>query len=393
MKNRMLCIAAMLLLLLPLSGCVTLIATQYASGTPVSVEGGIITIAGNSPLANIAEQEYDTNGGIEGGGEKYWGYWGSPVEPWCCDFVYYCADQAQLVGTGKPFGAYTAACITAWYQLKENGAQMFAVDELVPAPGDIVFFYSTSGGCATSVDNPQHLAHIGIVVDYTNTGLTVVEGNCGGNGSARNYVARNTYTNIHGQCWSGAAIYGFARIQGTGQPLVDMVKAFEGFTRYPTWDYAQYTVGYGTACPSDKLTQYQQNGIPEDEAEALLQQHLQIAAKAADQFAANSGCLLGTAQKDALTSLSFNIGSGWVTSKSYSGFRSALCRQGSDMELVQAFAQLSHAGGQILPALVNRRICEAYLWLTGQYITDSTQSGYTYTVENNTVRIQPAGDG
>lgn len=380
-----------LLLLLPLSGCVTLIAAQYASGTPISVEGGTVSAVGNRPLADIAEQEYRTNGGVAGGGEKYWNYWDRSVEQWCCDFVYYCADQAQLVGADKPFGAHTAGCIEAWYQLKENGAQMFAVDELVPAPGDIVFFYSTGGGCATSVDNPQHLAHIGIVVDYTNAGLSVVEGNCGGNGSARNYVARNTYTNIHGQCWSGAAIYGFARIQTGGQPLVDMVKAFEGFTLYPTWDYAQYTVGYGTACPPDKLEVYRETGIPEADAQALLAEHLQMARTSVQQFVQENNLLLSPYCIDALTSLTFNLGSGWMTAENYRNFRATLCREDiSDLALVQAFAQLSHAGGEILPALVNRRICEAYLWLTGQYITDCTQSGYGYTIVDNAVQIQLA---
>ena len=314
-KRRTVAALLCLLLILPLSGCVTLIATEYASGATVDIGGYVISAAGNRLLADIAEQEYDANGGIPGGGEKYWNYWDRSVEQWCCDFVYYCADKAQLVGADKPFGAHTAGCIEAWYQLKENGAQMFAVDELVPLPGDIVFFYSTGGGCATSVDNPQHLAHIGIVVDYTNTGLTVVEGNCGGNGSARNYVARNTYTNIHGQCWSGAAIYGFARIQTGGQPLVDMVKAFEGFTQYPTWDYAQYTVGYGTACPPDKLEVYRETGIPEADAQALLAEHLQMAAIAVQQFMQENNLPMSTGRVDALTSLTFNLGSGWMTAE------------------------------------------------------------------------------
>ena len=35
---------------------------------------------------------------------------------------------------------------------------------------------------------------------------------------------------------------------------VSMIKYFEGFHAKPYWDYSQYTVGYGTRCPDDKLT-------------------------------------------------------------------------------------------------------------------------------------------
>lgn len=389
MKSVMRRLLAMLLcfvLIVPLSGCLTLLANQVAYQQKA-------TAASCSQLAEVAEQEYAENGNVAGGGAKYWGHWGKGVEPWCADFVYYCADQLGLVGADAPFGSYTASCLFAWNQLSAQGACMFAVGQTDPMPGDVVFFYHTSGGCATSVENPEHLAHVGIVVGYESGALTTVEGNCGGAGSAQNIVSRNVYSDMRGQCWSGAAIYGFARIQTSGQSLVDMVKTFESFTKYPVWDYAQYSVGYGTACPADKLEEYRQNGIPEDEAEELLAYHLQLAAAAVDQFAADNGLQLTTAQRDALTSLSYNIGSGWTTSADYQGFRTALCQPTSDLMLVQAFAKLSHAGGEILPGLVQRRICEAHLWLTGEYITDYTQSGYDYMITGGVVCICRREDG
>ena len=60
----------------------------------------------------------------------------------------------------------------------------------------------------------------------------------------------------------------------TSDKGVDLIKHFEGFSKYPYWDYEQYTVGYGTRCPDDKLEEYRENGITREEAEALLQKEL-----------------------------------------------------------------------------------------------------------------------
>ena len=56
--------------------------------------------------------------------------------------------------------------------------------------------------------------------------------------------------------------------------LVRVLKAMEGFSSKPYWDYGQWTVGYGTECPADKLEEYKANGIPEAEAQALLEKEL-----------------------------------------------------------------------------------------------------------------------
>ena len=58
------------------------------------------------------------------------------------------------------------------------------------------------------------------------------------------------------------------------QDGIDMIKKFEGFAKYPYWDYSQYTVGYGTHCPSEDLARYQKDGITEEEAEALLREYI-----------------------------------------------------------------------------------------------------------------------
>ena len=55
---------------------------------------------------------------------------------------------------------------------------------------------------------------------------------------------------------------------------LSVLKAEEGFSRTPYWDFTQYTVGYGTRCPEDMVEHYTQNGITEAEAETLLRNHL-----------------------------------------------------------------------------------------------------------------------
>ena len=60
----------------------------------------------------------------------------------------------------------------------------------------------------------------------------------------------------------------------TSDEAVAMLKAEEGFSSKPYWDYAQWTVGYGTKCPDDMLAYYKQYGITEAEAESLLRTYL-----------------------------------------------------------------------------------------------------------------------
>jgi hypothetical protein len=34
---------------------------------------------------------------------------------------------------------------------------------------------------------------------------------------------------------------------------IELIKDMEGFYAIPYWDYSQWTVGFGTTCPSDRL--------------------------------------------------------------------------------------------------------------------------------------------
>ena len=57
------------------------------------------------------------------------------------------------------------------------------------------------------------------------------------------------------------------------QELVDMLKKFEGFLKYPVWDNRQYSMGYGTYCSPDEYEYYKEHGITEEEVIKLCGKH------------------------------------------------------------------------------------------------------------------------
>ncbi len=154
---------------------------------------------------------------------------------------------------------------------------------------------------------------------------------------------------------------------------IAMIKKFEGFVKYPMWDNTQWTVGYGTRCPDDKLEEYRKNGITEEEAEALLDQFLTSFSYSVNQFAGKYGLNLSQAQFDALVSLTFNCGPGW-TIETGGILNNAIRSRASGNDLIYAFSLWSKSGGV---GLINRRLAEANLYLNGSYSTKKP-SNYTY---------------
>ena len=94
----------------------------------------------------------------------------------------------------------------------------------------------------------------------------------------------------------------------TTEPMIDFIKQKEGFQEKAAWDYAQYSIGYGSACGKDEYP----NGITEAQADVLLRQMLQGFEKKLDSFLTENSISLSDNQYDALISLSYNIGSGWM---------------------------------------------------------------------------------
>jgi lysozyme len=135
---------------------------------------------------------------------------------------------------------------------------------------------------------------------------------------------------------------------------LDAIKKSEGYTPDASWDYKQYSSGYGTkAQPGDE-------NIPPDQRQAVFEQRFQDevgkAAASVDAFNPN----LPPGVRAALTSLTYNAGPGWQQS----GLGEAV--KAGDWDKAQSiFLQYNHAGGKVDPGLTARRQREA-AWFGNQ---------------------------
>ncbi len=165
----------------------------------------------------------------------------------------------------------------------------------------------------------------------------------------------------------------------TSDACVDLIKAEEGFVSKPLWDYAQYTVGYGTRCPDDKLEYYSKYGITEEEAVALLRYHLDDIETRLNRDLINKFQLnLTQNQFDALVSFSYNCGAGWIYNES-DNLRRAILTGASENEIIYRFSRWCNAGGQIKTYILRRRLREANMYINGAY-SDTVPENYGYVL-------------
>ena len=153
----------------------------------------------------------------------------------------------------------------------------------------------------------------------------------------------------------------------TSDDLVKVLKLEEGFIRYPTWDYGQYSVGYGTRCPDDMLEYYKENGITESEAELLLRNYLTNAERMVNtKLIDKNGLTLTQGQFDAIVSFSYNMGSAWMSNPSQNIYQQ-IVNGATGNDLIDAFVRWCNAGGQVQHYLIRRRLSEANMYLNGVY--------------------------
>ena len=163
----------------------------------------------------------------------------------------------------------------------------------------------------------------------------------------------------------------------TSRQCVDLIKQYEGFAKYPMWDYGQWSVGYGSRCPDDKLAYYKAYGITEAEAEALLRDFLskfenEINVRLVDKY----NLKMTQQQFDAVLSFSYNCGTGWMYDSSTSVFK-AVTTGATGAELIRSFSLWCTAGGSFMSLLMQRRLAEANMYLNGIYSrTPPTNYGY-----------------
>ena len=128
---------------------------------------------------------------------------------------------------------------------------------------------------------------------------------------------------------------------------LDAIRTFEGYTPQASWDYAQYSNGFGTKA------QFPGEVIDRAEAERRFRSEVADARAIVEKAAPD----VDEGTKAALTSLTYNAGTGWIGSGLGEAVRSGDLDAARDI-----FMKYNKAGGEVLPGLVNRRTQEA-LWI------------------------------
>lgn len=165
----------------------------------------------------------------------------------------------------------------------------------------------------------------------------------------------------------------------TSDECIQILKQEEGFSRTPYWDFAQYTVGYGTRCPSDMVDYYMQNGITEAEAEVLLRNNLSNFEKDINQRIIDQYNLTLTQnQFDALVMFSYNCGTAWCY-ETEGTFHQAIATGATGNDIIRAFALWCSAGDQIRTYLLRRRLCEVNMYVNGVY-SQTPPDNYCYVI-------------
>ncbi|MCQ2418622.1 MAG: S-layer homology domain-containing protein [Clostridia bacterium] len=147
--------------------------------------------------------------------------------------------------------------------------------------------------------------------------------------------------------------------------LIEFIQGHEGFVHYAVWDYAQYSIGYGSHTSSGDYP----NGIYRKEADRLMRWMVYDFESYVTNCESKLPAKLKQQEYDALVSFTYNVGPSWASS-SYRLFR-YLQQRTTDLELVNAMGTWCNAGGEILSGLVYRRMDEAQMFLYGDYKRDN----------------------
>lgn len=140
--------------------------------------------------------------------------------------------------------------------------------------------------------------------------------------------------------------------------LLDTIQGFEGFTPRATWDYAQWSNGYGTkaAYPGEVI----------DRATALnrLKAEVGTARSQVQQRFPN----LSPEQAEPVASFTYNVGPGWMGKPT----RLASSLDTGDMRgAANAMQAYNKAKGTVLPGLVYRRAAEGKMLLGASQVPSS----------------------
>lgn len=158
--------------------------------------------------------------------------------------------------------------------------------------------------------------------------------------------------------------------------MVAIIKQMEGFAKHPYWDVSQWTVGYGTRCPADKLEEYRQREITQAEAEALLREFMEYFENKVRKFAIEYDLPLNQYQFDALVSFTFNRGEGWMRLTENETMQVMSSKDASSSQIIHALCLYSVSQGNFI--LTSRRLSECWTYLEGGYEAYNTSKDGTY---------------
>ena len=162
------------------------------------------------------------------------------------------------------------------------------------------------------------------------------------------------------------------------QGLVDMLKKFEGFLKYPVWDNRQYSMGYGTYCSPEEYEYYKEHGITEEEAEERLRYYADRFGTVVNNFCNKHGITMTQQQFDAVVCLSYNCGDAWVR-ETDGVLYNALATGATGAALLYAFSLWSKSSSYNTKGLIERRMAEGNLYLNGVYDTKMPDN-YSYVL-------------
>lgn len=162
----------------------------------------------------------------------------------------------------------------------------------------------------------------------------------------------------------------------SSEAVIEFIKEYEGFRSYVYWDGGNAYIGYGTIVYSKDYP----NGISREGADALLREALAVKEAALNKAMDKYGFTLTQNQFDAMMSFTYNIGTGWMSTKNrIFRYLTEGAHNHTDLEMVNAIGAWCRQGGQIVRKLVERRLREAVMFVYGQYDGFGTHE-YRYIV-------------
>ncbi len=171
---------------------------------------------------------------------------------------------------------------------------------------------------------------------------------------------------------------------------LELIKSFEGYSRYAYWDYKQYSIGYGSYVESPDTYP---DGITEREASELLRTMVNNFIVKLNEFLETNQIALNQNQFDALASFTYNLGKYVWTARDYEFI--GMLKRGEHITnkeaFIEAYCEICHAGGQFLQGLYDRRMREMNVFYSPYTLSDPDTDLYVVNVDDKLiVRKEPS---